>query len=311
MPIKIVVNGYFRSGTTFVWDYLRVHLEERVYLCLYEPLHPDLANLIIQYKKGRKFNKLHNKLLFEDYLKLEEKTLNKLLRNNPNANPLGINSDIELINYLDLLHSIPQNIFLKPNRLNFHLELIFENYTNKVIHIIRHPLDVWNSIMNAYGKDSIPESNLKKMLRMLMKKWRLVNSFEIEKNYNWIIRKIGYPYNFRDSLSTRVLNKYNAFEKFVVVWTISNYYAIKSIKDYKGLLLVYESIIANPIKFKNDINIFIDLNIKDTPDIKRGNYFKFKDKDLESLRKAIEKYKLYDEFTYVVSEVNKIFEWKI
>jgi hypothetical protein len=311
MPIDIVVNGYFRSGTTFIWDFLKKELEGQNYISLYEPLHSNLSNLILQEKKNKKKNKLHNKILFEDYLKLNEETLYKLIKNNPNANNFGINSDIELKYYLDIIHNISIPIFLQPNRLHFHLDIIFENYTRNVIHTIRHPLDVWLSIVNAYGKDSSSETLPKKTLRFLLKPFRLKYSFEIEKNFKWIYYKIGYPLNLGESLSTRILNFFNAFEKFVVVWTVSNYYAIKSIKKNNGLLLVYESIICKPDMFINQIGNFLSIDIKGYPNIKKQNYFKFKDSDINKLRNTIDKYKLSEEFTYILNEVDKSFKWKI
>jgi hypothetical protein len=297
MPIDIVVNGYFRSGTTFIWDYLKNELERYDYLSFYEPLNPDLAILLRKEIKENKKNKLHNKFVFKDYMKLPEEILLKILRDNPNANNIGIISSELLKLYLDYFHNLEKKVFLQPNRLHFHLDIIFENYTNKVIHIIRHPLDVWLSIeKSAY---SLVENKIKLALHKLAKPFKLKDAFEIDKQYQWIVNRLGYPYNLKDSLYLKFFNKFNAFEKFVVVWVISNYYAIKTVEQYGGLVIPYEYILDNPKEFKEKVSEFIGIHLEEIPNVKKGNYFKFDKKSEKKLRKVFRNYKIQDESEYI------------
>lgn len=310
MAIELVVNGYFRSGTTFIWDFLKSTLDESNYLSLYEPLSPEMAIMIRKEKQDYK-NRLHNKFVFKDYLKLDEQDLLNILRNNPNANLFGIDSDSSLENYLDIFHTLNEKIFLQPNRMHFHLDLVFENYTKKVIHVIRHPLDVYLSI--TQGAYKLVDSKYKRLVHEILKPFFLVKSFEIEKQYQWINLKIGYPYTYKDSINLRVVNKFNTFEKFVVVWVVSNYYALKSIEKNCGLLVVYEDLLVNPNENTHKIASYLELELKDIPNVRKDNYFKFDHKLINKINKVVHKYSLDDEFKYILKQVNNIssIKWEI
>ena len=71
MPIDIVVNGYFRSGTTFIWDYIKNELEKNIKnLSIKEPIYRDfragdirhsnadisLAKELLNYKPSHSLN---------------------------------------------------------------------------------------------------------------------------------------------------------------------------------------------------------------------------------------------------------------
>ena len=297
MPIDVVVNGYFRSGTTFIWNYLKTELEKKGYLSFYEPLSPDLPLLLRKEIKENKKNYLHDMFVFKDYFSLGEGYLLKIIRDNPNANEIGILSTCLLKRYLDYFHELEQKVFLQPNRLHFHLDLVFENYTNKVVHIVRHPLDVWLSIRKS--SYALVESKVKKFIHEFLKPIKLKDAFEIDKQYNWIISKLGYPYNFRDSLSIRILNKFNAFHKFVVVWTISNYYAIKMVKKFGGLVIPYEFILNSPEEFKELLSCFLGVTLQDLPRVRKGNCFKFDGNLVRRFYHILSRYKIEDEFMFI------------
>lgn len=309
MAIKLVVNGYFRSGTTFVWDFMKEALREEGYLSLYEPLNPDMA-ILINKERDNRINVLHDRFVYKEYLEIDERTLARLLRNNPNANGFGIENDAALIAYLDIFHGMERKLFLQPNRLHFHLDLLFERYGANVVHVIRHPLDVYLSI--AKGAYVLVESRFKRALHALARPFLLVRSFEIEKQYRWINYKAGYPAGYRDSIRLRLLNRFDAFEKFVVVWTVSNYCALKSIQAHGGMLLVYEQLLGDPERALQRLNGYTGTEVREIPAVRRDNFYKFDAKMLEKFHQTVAKYSLGREFDFILDAVQKEgFAWKL
>ena len=301
MPIKIVVNGYFRSGTTFIWKYLKESLRD--YACFYEPLNPELALYIKKEKHTKRKDRMHNEYLMQEYLSLDEGTLNRLLLNHPSTNKSGIYNEEALKAYLDIFHNLPCNVLLQPNRLHFFLDLFFNEYKAKVIHIIRHPLDVYLSMQKAYSynyNSSITKSILKKMLKV----FAIQNKYDVDKDYKWIAKHTGYPYASLESWNIKYLNRFDYFSKFVVVWVVSNYYAIKTIEKNGGLLVAYEEayeeLLQNPeeVLFKQ-LSVYLNTDLKSASAIKNNNYFKFSGRDFKKFQNIISQYKLEKEFEYI------------
>lgn len=299
MPIEIVVNGYFRSGTTFIWNFLNETFEREGILSFYEPLNPYLALYIRKEDQGQK-NRLHGDFLYRSYSNIENELLLKILRNNPNVSHHGIYNDRVLIDYLDIFNNMPQKIFLQPNRLNFHLDLLFGRYTKKIAHVIRHPLDVWLSVKKAIYSSS--EDQVIRIIHRILPLFMFKNSFEIVKQYHWIYNHLGYPYNLRDSLYQSTSNYFNTFEKFVVVWTISNYFALKAINNNGGYLLAYEYLIDYPHVVKKELSQFLGMDLVTFPRVKKQNYRKFDKADKIRFLNTLTKYKLVDEFNYITEQ---------
>jgi len=197
--------------------------------------------------------------------------------------------------------------------LHFFFNIIKKEYNPKIIHVIRHPLDVYLSMINV--DKTVYENTCKKRkinyyLGLLIKKIfpsirTTLGDFEVEKDYQWIRRHIGLPYVQEDSWKMKYFNHQSYFEKMIIVWTIANYYAIKSINQEKGYLLVYEELLQNPNKVTKELEKYLEINIKNHPKVKQGNSFKFKKQKLSKLKKVITKYKLEEYFNYIIEEIKK------
>lgn len=311
MAIKLVVNGYFRSGTTFVWGYLRDSLPN--YICFYEPLHYGLGTWIQREKRKKIKDPLIKELLWQEYINLGDEELVKFLRNHPSATKDGIYNESALVTYFNNLNKIPKPVLLQPNRLHFFLDTFKREYGAKIIHVIRHPLDVYNSILNVDktmylngNKKGKLKYYSKKVLKTLYPNIRLhLGDFEVEKDYRWIRTHIGLPYQHEDNWSIKYFHRQSYFEKYVIVWTITNYYALKTIKNEQGYLLVYEELVKYPQKVTKDLEAYLDLKIKNKPSVMKNNAFKFEKSQLKGLAQVIEKYGLQEEFNYIIATVAK------
>jgi len=298
--IRIILNGYFRSGTTFLWRYLNNSLKND-FICFYEPLHPELAKLVSLSLKGERFNFLHKDFLWEEYTQLNERILNKLFINHPNITNDGISNEFVLKLYLDIFDNLNKKVLLQPNRLHFFFDFLSQNYNCKIIHIVRHPLDVFSSMQKMY--DDNPHRGIKRLIIKILKPYGALylTNFEIEKNYLWIKRHYGINSN---NFSIRFFNPFDIFGKFVVVWTISNYYAMKSLERNKGHLIVYEKLIQDTTSTLKDLCNYLEIPYNSDLSIKENNSFKFEKNEIQRLLKKVKSYGIEKEFNYILQKIN-------
>lgn len=300
MSIKIVLNGYFRSGTTFLGSYLKECFKHYKYM--YEPLHRNLPYEVRKEAQNKAKNVLHDKFLYTDYQTLDESLLLKLYINRSNWEGIGTTSHPFLLKeYLKVFDSCPSDFTLKINRGSFFLDMINESFHPKIIHVIRHPLDVLASIENAYFRDNI--SLPKSIIRRIFKPFVFHKAFGIKDDFNWISRHFGVPVDQQNSWRKKYLERTDYFGKFVVVWTLSNYWALKQLKGFNGLLLPYEFVLTNPEKAKNQIGKYLGpLSEKaafGVLNVNRGNYRKHSIKQLQKFVNCAKENDLEDEVKYI------------
>ncbi len=300
MAIKIIANGYYRSGTTLLGSILKDSLKGS--LCFYEPLNPTLSLLVKNEAKTKKKHFLHNKLLFEDYYKLDEETLRKILISNPNLNQNGIGSVKELLEYFDLYENLGKEVILQTNRPHFFLKYIFDRYNNKTIHIVRHPLDILNSMEHTITKD---EYTSKRVIRFLTKKLVYKKLFEVNKEFRWIVKHLGYPFEHFDKWEIKYFYTKRFFKKFVLVWVMSNYFALKDLEKINGKLVVYENLVREPNKVCKEMSEYLGKNIIYKEKIIENNHFKFRKGEMKTFLKVVKKLKIEDEFNFINEKVRE------
>ena len=299
MSIKFVVNGYFRSGTTFIWKSLKDTLPE--YLGLYEPLHPKLAKYIQNARMHHTKDPLHNEFLWDDYLAIDKKKMNVILLKHPNMTFHGIQSKKKLQDYLDEINTLKQDVFLQPNRMHFFLELPKQRYNAKIVHVIRDPIDVFQSMRSAYYKNTplwlFPIKQITEIYNLQKK-----NAFQIHQDFHWILNHKKYPHKL--SILKKTKMEYDLFGKFVFVWVLSNYFAIKSLEKNKGYLLIYEKFTQNPKKEFLKLCRFLEIECKTYPKVKSKE--KVQDKKLKKrFLKKIREYNLQKEYDYITLRLEK------
>lgn len=306
MPISIILNGYYRSGTTFLWQTLKNEIHNHI--SVYEPLNPDIPWSMRKEAETREFFSLHNQPLWEFfYRNLNWQQQAKLLINHPNTGTHGINHEQALINYFDLIESYfpDQSIYLQTNRAHFFLDTLINKYNCKLIHIIRNPVYVYQSIINAFYKGE-HNNFFKKGIKKVTGKITLGYAFEIDKEFHWIQQKLGYPYFFQETILFRLFHHFYNFEKFVTNWVISNYYALKHIENNGGLVLYYEDFLHDKNNTFNTINQYLGTNIDP------GHVAVNKPKKIQNFNKiqrkfikALEFNKITHEYAYLVSHFSK------
>ena len=100
MSIKLILNSYYRSGSTYFFDAVRNNNPDLK--CYYEPLNPGLSKMIDS--KMNKFG-LHKGYgysdILEHYYLLSSDITSKIYRNLPMMSQ-GSFLDINIKNYMDI-----------------------------------------------------------------------------------------------------------------------------------------------------------------------------------------------------------------
>jgi hypothetical protein len=293
-----------------LWQFLKGSLPKD-YVCLYEPLQLKISTAIQREKNEKTKDPLIKEFLWQEYINLGEYELLRVLRNHPSSTNDGIMNEKALESYFDRIDKLYPNILLQPNRLHFFLDLFKQRYNSKIIHIIRNPLDVYLSIINVdrtiyenTGKQNKIKYYFSKTIKTIYPQIRSkLGEFEVDKDLLWIKRHIGLPYLQEYSWRLKFFSFQSYFEKMIIVWILTNYYAIKTINQEKGYLLVYEELITKPNKVTKDLEKYLEIKINTPPNVKKGNYNKFEKNMIQKMMKVVTKNKLEKEFQFILDEV--------
>ncbi|MFM9986434.1 MAG: sulfotransferase domain-containing protein [Flavobacteriales bacterium] len=267
MPVKYIINGYFRSGTTMLYDAVRKAVGEDGF-SFYEPCYPKLGLVIRDEQSHKAINPLHGKKVWHEYLRLDENELKDILRNHPNTRGEGIANDRDFMAYINQYNALPNAVFLQTNRYHFFLDIFFKEYNAQVVHVVRNPIHVFESIYNSYFQSVSP---LKKIVRKLTQRYTMKNYFGVQNEFNWILQHTGFPFVMYNNWRLRYFKKPDYFSQFVVVWIVSNYYALKSIHNHAGRLVIYERLLVQPDKEFKDLSEYLGLEVE-APEIKLGKH---------------------------------------
>ncbi|MFP4486781.1 MAG: hypothetical protein ACLFOC_07440, partial [Campylobacterales bacterium] len=141
-------------------------------------------------------------------------------------------------NYIRCYDEMSYNVVLQVNRWHFFLENIHNDFGCSLVHIVRHPNSVYQSMVKGRG------------IKSWIFKYRLFYIYAWHKKlYNYYQRP---RYLSNDTLCIKKLNFFrDTYNLFFISWVLSNYEAIKSIQNTKSYLIVYEDLIASPKKYDN------------------------------------------------------------
>ena len=230
MAIRWVINGYFRSGTTFMWERFRKGVSGDV-LCLYEPLHPDLPDFLNNQGRDKSGKRLHKLDLWSDYIRIPSDQRELLLKHHPNRSGNCNWSCRKLTDYLEILHSLDKDVMIQANRLHYNLTDVVETTGAQVVHIVRNPMDVFYSIRHTYFTNV---GRFRGFARRVAYPFRGSRAFE---TVQWMNRAM----NVSPQLSTALKNRPQGFLPcFVPAWISANYAAIQSAIASQGVICVYE-----------------------------------------------------------------------
>ena len=233
----VILNGYFRSGTSILWRLLRDANPARA--VIYEPCHNDLFTAIEMARNGR-HSDLHQFPVWGDYLTLSEVQLARLRWSHPCLAGRVLPGDTAaLLRYLATLRSVfGSDAVLQTNRWHFQLGQLAEADA-EIFHVVRNPLAVYRSIVVG--------SDYRRRRNPLIRARRLFNP--AEQFYGWrIANEIAPRYGTRLSSWLR----WRPFDVFVYCWVLANAAALDALGASR--LFSYEEICLAPSRFQSALH---------------------------------------------------------
>jgi len=241
MSKNILINGFPRSGTTYLAVQLNKNFPKKV---LMEPLYLDLGREIKTNLRGKPsllfeiaHKKLTEKFLFRNYYEnFGDKIFEIIIKYHPSLDHDSVFFDIQkLKTYLMFF----KDFHIKETKLHFYLNEDFITDNWDVYVIIRHPIDTFISYIKAFLN-----------FRLLRK----VLHFEHFPILSKIVRRLDISDRFIKCNWHKILNAYvdvrlnptklTYKHKFLLVWIVLNYFAVKAIPAKK--IVIYD----NPKTYK-------------------------------------------------------------
>lgn len=296
MALTFLVNGFFRSGTTFLFHELREQFPNHA--CYYEPCYPKLGLVVQNFKTKQGPDQLHQSSLWNEYAQLTPAEFQSLLGNHPNTDNKGISNDAALFEYLNVFQNLQSPAILQSNRYHRYLGAIQNEYNIPVVHIIRNPIDVYHSLVKSYTQRS---SGLKKVIRSAIFPFTSKNYFGQQTELNQNIEKLGLPYVFYDNWKFRYFKKISFKEKVYINWILANYAVVVNNKSI--LILFYENILANPQFESQRITEHLKMSFE-IRNAKRIGELSFNKNEYAYFEKVVSKFKLNEMWQILLKEMN-------
>jgi len=294
--IKFILNGFFRSGTTILWKIMRDSNPDMYVFC--EPLHNELFLEIHREQSLKECG--HGYPTTNEYVEQGGEFLKRLRQLHPSIGGRAYCFKIDdIIRYLKIFDSLDKPVVLQPNRMHFILSDVAKAFDCKVAHVIRHPLDVFLSVMFSSPK-------LKRVRSLFgvnpyeLRLFRNPNPYFLDEQCNFISRYFGLRPARMSFLYRHLHPKIFYLKRFILVWTVTNWYAVTEIDASNGLIVRYEDIVSieNTLQY---LASFAGIKI-DSSKVKlhRNSISKYRDKDFDLCFMLADKMRIGDKFRYLV-----------
>ncbi len=248
MPVVAIFDGFFRSGTTLVWNILKQSNPDC--LVFYEPLKPTLFAEIEAYQA--KVHPLHQLRLFDEYHRCGPGFMHQLQtahkRYWQNRTPEN------LCRYLALFHALPDRVVLQTNRLGPYFPEVAAALAPQLYFLIRNLEDVLRSmttfIDTVYTRQ---EKSWKQRISRGLCRLRNIHPEAMRFGGLPLIESIhdrcGIPKQWTDRAYRRSIAR-DPVQVFVLAWVAYNYAALQASGRLQGVL-AYEDLVRSPERFRD------------------------------------------------------------
>lgn len=244
---RLIVNGFFRSGTSILWQALEKANPERP--VLYEPCHPDLADLVAEAAEGGEAHPIHGFRLWDAYTPYLEDVArlhNTYTRGNRHVFAFD---DVVAADYAHKLFEITGASVLQANRWHFVLNEISAATGARPMHLMRDPAGVYRSFQSIF------RNNRSAWVGALLKaaapnylppgSWEMLDALQQVSEY--------LPAQAVPLLRTRRFSPGKSQDVFLAVWLVSNAQAIRAAQESGGTIHWIEDIVHDPARFTAEI----------------------------------------------------------
>jgi len=302
MALRYIFNGYYRSGTTLIWEILKESNTD--FTVFYEPLHPNLIDKIRHFSNNRdKLDSLHGKRLWNEYIIQGDTFIDNLDEKQVFRKYMYPKNKQELFNYLDIYDNLSGNIILQTNRLHFYLDDIVEKYNIKAFHIIRNPFDVYSSLIQIYkNKRSSFKHFVLNFYHYLKYRYTpKLNFWGVKRSVDFIYENFKIPGYWQETkIKKHILN--DSFKMHLLNWILCNYLALNKNQNFNFKLILYEDLIKNKAEVQKKIEKYTDL-LFDTRRVKEYKKVEYKYQDL-TLYKIVNSIGMNREYNYILEKIN-------
>lgn len=296
--LKLILNGFFRSGTTVLWKIIRESNPDMH--VFYEPLHNELFSSIYREQVLKEMS--HGYTTTDEYIGQGEFFLKRLREKHParNGNMVYLYDVHAIVEYFRIFSNMDKPVVLQPNRLHFMLSDLAEFFDCKVAHIIRHPLDVFLSILfssqklkgirNAFGLNPY-----------LLRLFKNNNPYFLDQQCEFISHYFGMPQPRMRSLLKYIYPKKYYLQKFIFCWTVANWHAVSEVEKSNGIVIRYEDFYN--VKTLKTLSDFAKISLEPSVvKIHRNSISKFRSEDFLICYKYAKDMGIHDEFKFVVDK---------
>lgn len=298
--LKFILNGNFRSGTTMLWKIMRDSNPDMCVFC--EPLHNELFLSIYREQELKQYG--HGYPTTSEYVKQGDDFLKCLRQSHPTiGNDVYTFKVDEVIKYLKVFDSMDKHVILQPNRMHFILSAIARSFDCKVAHIIRHPLDVFLSVMFSSPK-------LKRVRNLFgfnpyeLRLFRNQNPFFLAEQCDFISNYFGLLPARMALLKKYLHPKRYYLQRFILSWTVTNWYAVTEIDASDGMVIRYEDVVISNDSLRN-LSTFAGIKINFSKvKLHSKSIGKYSNRDLELCFVLADKMRIGDKFRYLAQRFN-------
>lgn len=245
MAVRLILNGFFRSGTTMLWSGIRA--DNPGLLAFYEPFNDRLIRSVEAYRRTGEAHWSHGEHLWQDYLAVPG-CLDSICTANQGA--LGaLPSGTQAVSIIRRFHSLGRDCIVKDNRLQFVVGDLVEALGCPVAHIVRNPLTVYRSMQAFYRRDGAKGIVvLKRLLGPVISH----RAFNLHGMYRCIRARAGRSGNAARFPPLAAMWM-RPFDVFLVVWAVSNSHAVLAVARHGGLVMEYGHLLTHGEEFRGEL----------------------------------------------------------
>lgn len=308
--IKLVFNGYYRSGTTMMFRIMqRSNPDKKVF---WEPLQQGVYYNLLKFDKGLKTGNKEYREFMYPYSELTDKKKTVLSKKHSFLVNRYFEDKNGVMDYLKEFDELASENILQTNRAHFFLDEIAQRFNCKYVHIIRNPLDEWISFTKKDESKDLKQSSkkglndfkklltgknkfvtfhtLKTFLQFYLSKPLSRGPFNLNREFGQIKKKLGLKVSVEDD-----------FDKFILNWYYINKNALEQAKgSAKGKVVWYENILQNPQKELDKLSKFSDVKFSRKAENIRKNDFGFAGKKVDEFWRKCKKLGIKEEIQNII-----------
>lgn len=262
---RVILNGFYRSGTSILWRALQRANPDRV--ILYEPCHPDLSELVTQAASDPAVNDLHGFRLWDEYIPHLDRLAD--LRAALPRGQVFAQDGAAVAQYAQGLFEGLGADVLQVNRWHYVLAPLVSRTGAAPVHILRNPVDIYRSFVGIFQghRPQAASAVLRGVAPNYLppKSWDMLTALQQAPGHPGLDRLRGvHP----------VLSR-QGFDVVLAVWIVTNAAALRACQQLGGQVWWIEDIVAAPqayiaamdaLGFGTDATVFNPEKVGQLPD---------------------------------------------